>query len=159
MKQGNKLNNLTKLWNTNWKMKDILLMKNIPFYMDGIELGDPLMEGWPAMTVPTDEEYDDMMEEEKPELDEVDEEYCDNFINAKIMVDCSGKKVKVHVAKHARTDAGQPIGQGNANPFLDTHKNECIMNVLQKIDKWSIILLTSLLRTFTHRLILKESKC
>ena len=96
---------------------------DIPFYMDDIDLDNPVMDG---MTIPTDEEYGEMIEEEKPELDDVDEEYFDNYINAEIMVNHGGEQVKAHVAKHARSDDGKPIGQHNANPWLDTHEYECI---------------------------------
>jgi hypothetical protein len=96
---------------------------DILFYIDDIDLDDPVMD---RMTVATDEEYGKMIKEEKPELDDVDEEYFDNFINAEIMVNCGGEKVKAHVVQCARMDAGQPIGQQNANPWLDTCKYECI---------------------------------
>ena len=73
--------------------------------------------------IPTDEEYGDMIQ---PERIDVDLDAYDNFLNSEILIDRGGEKVRARVAKRARTDAGEPVGVRHTNPYLDTREYECV---------------------------------
>ena len=89
------------------------------FYLDD----DNDEEGETGET-PTDEEYGDMLHEDKPNID--DTEMYDRYLNAEFVVDRGGEQVRARVAKRARFDTGAPIGQQHSNPLLDTREYECI---------------------------------
>ena len=95
---------------------------NVPnvFYLDD----EAAPDGSDAFT-PTNEEYGDMLQDEKPE---VDEEAFDNYLNAELMIDRGGEKVQARVTKRARTEDGVPIGHRNTNPLLDTREYECLLD-------------------------------
>jgi hypothetical protein len=74
--------------------------------------------------VPTDEEYGEMLHEEKPNID--DTEIYDRYLNAEFIVDRGGKQVRARVAQRARFNTGVLIGQQHTNPLLDTREYKCI---------------------------------
>ena len=72
---------------------------------------------------PTDEEYGDMILEDKPD---VDEDAFDKYLGAELAIDRGGEQIHAKVAKRARADDGTPIGTRHNNPLLDTRVYECV---------------------------------
>jgi hypothetical protein len=92
------------------------------FYLDD-EDGDDLGNNWNP-NVPTDAEYDDMIQEPKPDVDDI--ETYDKYLNSEFVIDRGGEQVRARVAKRARSDSGLPIGHSHANPLFDTREYECV---------------------------------
>jgi hypothetical protein len=71
--------------------------------------------------IPKDEEYGDMLVEERPEVD--DEEAIDKYLNAELMLDMgTGNERFGRVVKRARDINGNPIGRAHSNPLLDSRE-------------------------------------
>ena len=71
---------------------------------------------------PTDEEYDDMITEERPEADDA-EELLDKYLNAELILDLgSGTERRGRVIKRSRGLDGEAIGRAHANPLFDTRE-------------------------------------
>jgi hypothetical protein len=89
------------------------------FYMDDEE-PDPEDEH----LIPTEEEYGDMIQEPKPDIDDI--EMYDKYLNSEFVVDRGGEQVRAKVVKRSRSDSGYPIGTAHSNPLLDTREYECV---------------------------------
>jgi hypothetical protein len=92
------------------------------FYLDD-EDGDDLGNDWNP-NVPTDAEYDDMIQEPKPDIEDI--ETYDKYLNSEFVIDRGGEQVRARVAKRARSDSGLPIGRSHTNPLFDTREYECV---------------------------------
>ena len=72
---------------------------------------------------PKDEEYDDMLTEERPEADE--SEAIDKYLSAELILDIgTDNERRGTVTKRARGLDGEPIGHAHANPLFDTREYE-----------------------------------
>jgi hypothetical protein len=71
--------------------------------------------------IPTDEEYGDMLVDERPEAD--DEQAIDNYLNTELMMDLgTGNERFGRVVKRARGIDGEPVGRAHSNPLFDTRE-------------------------------------
>ncbi len=78
---------------------------------------DSLAEG---LTTEDEEDLNDEPEEEaKPEQDKLTKEMYDAYIGAMLLIP-SGDKIVGRVMKQVRDGDGNPLGQRNSNPILDT---------------------------------------
>ena len=94
-------------------------------YMDDIEADDETNVGvtHPDGQTPTDEEYGDMITEERPEAD--DYAAVDRLLNADLILDVgTDNERRGRVIKRARGNDGEPIGRGHNNPMFDTRQYE-----------------------------------
>ena len=73
--------------------------------------------------VPTDEEYGKMIQEEKPDVEDLEEEY-DNYLGAQIQLDVGGEKLLGTVVKRKKGLDGKPIGTKHKNPIFDDRAYE-----------------------------------
>jgi hypothetical protein len=73
------------------------------------------------VNVPTNEEYGDMLIDERPEAD--DEEAVDKYLNAELILDVgTNNERRGRVVKRARGLDGEPLGRAHANPLFDTRE-------------------------------------
>jgi len=93
-------------------------------YLDDIEElvdGNPGVARMEEETTPTDEEYDDMITEERPEED--DQEAIDKYVNAELLLDVgTDNERRGRVVKRSRGLDGQPVGRAHANVLFDTRE-------------------------------------
>jgi hypothetical protein len=89
------------------------------FYMDDDDADDANEQ-----MIPNDEEYGDMLQDPKPDMDDI--ETYDKYLNSEFVVDRGGEQVRAKVVKRARSDSGYPIGTAHSNPMLDTREYECV---------------------------------
>ena len=74
-------------------------------------------------TTPTDAEYGDMITTDVPEVDDIDEEMVDKYLNAELIFDIgTGAERRGRVVKRAKGTTGEPIGRAHANPLFDTRE-------------------------------------
>jgi hypothetical protein len=102
--------------------ENFVLMEPGVFYMDDVDVPEPVVRG----EIPHDDEYGNMIQEPRPEVDDIDT--YDRYLNSEIVVDREGEQVRARVVKRARTEAGAPIGRAHANPLFDTREYDCIFD-------------------------------
>jgi hypothetical protein len=102
--------------------ENFVLMEPGVFYMDDVDVPEPVVHG----EIPHDDEYGNMIQEPRPEVDDIDT--YDRYLNSEIVVDREGEQVRARVVKRARTEAGAPIGRAHANPLFDTREYDCIFD-------------------------------
>ena len=93
-------------------------------YLDGID-DDDNNAGVAANQgiTPTEEEYGDMLAQERPEADE--EEAVDKYLNAELCLDLgTNNERRGRVCKRLRELDGEPIGRAHPNPLFDTREYE-----------------------------------
>ena len=74
----------------------------------------------PGLT-PTEEEYDDMLIDDRPEAD--DEEAIDKYLNTELILDVgTNNERRGRVIKRSRGQDGEPIGRAHTNPLFDTRE-------------------------------------
>jgi hypothetical protein len=93
------------------------------FYLQDVDAPD---DAYDNPNIPTDAEYGDMIQENRPDVDEV--EIYDGYVNAEIIIDRDGEPTRARVVKRARTDSGKPIGRSHRNPLFDTREYDCILD-------------------------------
>ena len=72
---------------------------------------------------PADEEYGDMIVDEVPEADDLDEEAIDKYLGAELMFDVgSGSERRGRVVKRSRGLDGTAVGRAHTNPLFDTRE-------------------------------------
>ena len=89
------------------------------FYLDDDDNDDEAIG-----EMPTDDEYGNMLHEDKPNIDDV--ETYDRYLNAEFVVNRGGEQIRARVAKRARSDTSTLMGQQHNNPLLNTREYECI---------------------------------
>ena len=74
---------------------------------------------------PSDAEYGDMLQEERPEADDIDSDAYDKFIGAEVNIDVAGEgPLRATVKRRATDYDGNFLGQAHRNPLLDTREYE-----------------------------------
>ena len=92
-----------------------------PGYLEDVEVEE---EEWRRRgLVPSDEEYGKMVQEAKPEADEMGNAY-DEYVGAQIKMDFGGEEIIGTVVKRQKGLDGKPIGRRNKNPLFDTRTYE-----------------------------------
>ena len=75
-------------------------------------------------TVPSDEDYGDMLVPETLETNEISDDVINKYLNAEWMFDVgigSERKGRM-VKKHAEGSSGEPLGRAHTNPLFDTRE-------------------------------------
>lgn len=73
--------------------------------------------------IPRDDEYGDMLVDERPDDDE--EEMINKYLGMELIMDVGTSNERgTRVVKRARTDDGKAIGAAHSNPILDTRSYE-----------------------------------
>ena len=112
--------------NVNERLSDDNFTIDLPnhvFYLqDDQNPDDPLNDN-----IPTDSEYGDMLQLEKPEADNLEFETFDQYIGAEFVVNLNGEPTTAKVTKRARDNEGKPVGKQHANSLLDSHEYECLL--------------------------------
>jgi len=93
------------------------------FYLEDEEEGDhDGHRGIQRGETPASEDYGDMIVDEAPEADNLDEEAIDMYLGAELMFDVgSGSERRGHVVERSRgLDGAAMIGRAHANPLFDT---------------------------------------
>jgi hypothetical protein len=93
------------------------------FYLQDVDAPD---DGYDDPNIPNDDEYGDMIQENRPDVDDV--EIYDGYVNAEIVIDRDGEPTRARVVKRARTENGVPIGRSHRNPLFDTREYDCIFD-------------------------------
>ena len=88
-----------------------------PGFLEDVELEEE--KRGRAGIVPTDEEYGDMLVDERPEADEYGDGY-DEYVGAQIRVEDGGEGLLGTVTKRQKGLDGKPVGKANRNPKFDT---------------------------------------
>ena len=92
------------------------------FYMED-EYGGPDGELADAGLSPTDDEYGDMMLDERPDDDELSDELMDKYVNAELIFNVgTGNERRGRVTKRAKGAYGETIGTAHTNPLFDTRE-------------------------------------
>ncbi len=87
--------------------------------LEDIELDDN--PGVQSGVTPSDEDYDDMLVEPRPEADE--EDAIDKYLTAELIMDVgTDNERRGRVVKRSRGLDGRPIGRSHANPLFDTRE-------------------------------------
>jgi hypothetical protein len=93
-----------------------------PLYLQDIDIDENpgVAYGADLTTTPTDDEYGDMMQEERPEADD---DVLDNYINMELILDQgTDAERRGRVTKRARGLDDAPIGRAHTNPLFDTRE-------------------------------------
>ena len=96
------------------------------------QIGEVNLEGYPYSADLFEEDDAPLIAEEEALMPEVDsysytpEEY-DEYINAEVLLDVGDEKLRGIVKKRTHDLNGNPIGQRNPNPFLDTRSYEVLL--------------------------------
>ena len=70
---------------------------------------------------PTEEEYDDMLVEERPDIE--DDEVIDKYLNMELTMGVgTDDERRGRVVKRSKGIGGEPIGRAHANPYFDTRE-------------------------------------
>ena len=94
------------------------------FYIDNIEGADAVAHGEGSNT-PSDAEYGDMLVDERPDKDDVDDAAYDKYIGAEVMMDVPGEGPRRATVKRRVEDLdGTKKGTYNRNPMMDTREYE-----------------------------------
>ena len=73
--------------------------------------------------IPSDQEYGDMLFDERPEDD--DEDAIDKYIGMELIMDAGTDFERgARVVKRAKDDEGRPIGRAHSNPIMDSRSYE-----------------------------------
>jgi hypothetical protein len=76
-----------------------------------------------APTTIREEDYGDMSLPETPDVDDVDDDLMDKYLNAELIFDIgTGHERKGRVVKRAQGTSGEPIGRAHANPLFNTRE-------------------------------------
>ena len=72
---------------------------------------------------PSDDEYADMLPEDRPNRDDLDDDAYDRYIGAKVLIDVLGEgSRRATVKRCVRNDYGTVVGNHHQNPLLDTRE-------------------------------------
>ena len=94
------------------------------YRLPDVPLPDDLeYDGRDERNIPNDDEYGDMLVDERPDDDE--EEMIDKYLGMELIMDVGTNNERgARVVKRARTDDGKAIGTAHSNPILDTRAYE-----------------------------------
>jgi hypothetical protein len=98
-------------------------LPNHVFYLQDDDFGPDA----PPADIPTDAEYGDMIQLDKPEADDLEFETFDQYIGAEFAINLNGKLTTAKVTKRARDNEGKPVGKQHSNPLLDSREYECLL--------------------------------
>jgi hypothetical protein len=93
------------------------------FYLDD-EYDDSGVAHGDGTNTPTDAEYGDMLTEDRPEQDDIDNDAYDKYIGAEVMMDVPGEGPKRATVKRRAENLDGPIGNYHRNPMMDTREYE-----------------------------------
>jgi hypothetical protein len=76
-----------------------------------------------APTTISEEDYGNISLPETPDVDDVDDDLMDKYLNAKLIFNVgTSHERKGCVVKRAKGISGEPIGRAHANPLFDTRE-------------------------------------
>jgi len=89
---------------------------DVDFYLEDVEIAedDP--------NAPTDDEYGDMIQEEKKDVDEFDNEAYDRYLGAELSINRGDGVIRWRVVKRACGNNGEFIGWSHNNPLMDSRE-------------------------------------
>ena len=89
---------------------------DVDFYLEDVEIAedDP--------HVPTDEEYGNMIQEDKKDVDEFDNDAYDWYLGAELSIKRGDGEIRGRVVKRARGNGGESIGRSHNNPLMDSRE-------------------------------------
>jgi hypothetical protein len=127
-------------------------------YLEDIDVDDD-NAGVTGGVTPTDEEYGDMLIDERPKDDE--EEAIDHYLNMEIIMGIGTESKRWgRVVKRSCGIDGETIGRASTNPLFDTREYNIeftdSITLSSQMEPWRSILLISLPKTRMHRLTTKE---
>ncbi len=98
--------------------------KGDDFYINDIKEADEAAHGNGSNT-PTDKEYGDMLTEDCPKQDDIDDAAYDKYIGAEVMMDVPGEGPRRATVKRRVEDLeGKKAGSYHRNPMMDTREYE-----------------------------------
>ena len=104
-------------------MRSVLInLSIISFILPDVNLPEEL-DNRDEKNIPSDEEYGDMLFDERPEDD--DEDAIDKYIGMELIMDAGTDFERgARVVKRAKDDEGRPIGTAHSNPIMDSRSYE-----------------------------------
>ena len=69
---------------------------------------------------PTDEEYGNMIQEEKKDVGEFDNDAYDRYLGAELSINGGDGEIRGRVVKQARGNDSEFIGRSHNNPLMDS---------------------------------------
>ena len=83
---------------------------DVDFYLEDVEIAED------NPNAPTNEEYGDMIQEEKKDVDEFDNDAYDGYLGAKLSINRGDGGIRGRVVKRARGNNGELIGRSQTIP-------------------------------------------
>lgn len=112
------------IWQSNTRLDDKNFVNHEAgeFYLDD-EYDDDVLAHGDGTNTPSNEEYGDMITEERPDQDDIDNDAFDKYIGAEVMLDVPGEGPKrATVKRRAETLEGTKLGNYHKNPLMDTRE-------------------------------------
>jgi hypothetical protein len=98
-------------------------LPNHVFYLQDEDIDS---DGYPT-AIPTDAEYGDMMQPDKPEAGDLEFETFDRYIGSEFVVNLNDEPTRAKVMKRGCDNKGKPGGKQHSNPLLDSREYECLL--------------------------------
>ena len=96
--------------------------------IDNIDEADKAAHGDGSNT-PSDDEYAEMLPEDRPDCDDLDVDAYDKYIGAEVLMDVKGEGSRWDTVKRrVRNDDGTVVGTNHQNPLMDTREYELEYN-------------------------------
>ena len=89
---------------------------DVDFYLEDVEIAEN------NPNAPTDEEYGDMIQEEKKDVDKFDNNAYNWYLGAKLSINRGDGEIWGRVVKRARGNDGEFIGRSHNNPLMDSRE-------------------------------------
>jgi hypothetical protein len=89
---------------------------DVDFYLEDVEIAEN------NPNAPTDEEYGDMIQEEKKDVDKFDNNAYNWYLGAKLSINRGDGEIWGRVVKRARGNDGELIGRSHNNPLMDSRE-------------------------------------
>jgi hypothetical protein len=102
-----------QLDNENFQSEEV----DVDFYLEDVEIAED------DANTPTDEEYGDMIQEEKKDhVDEFDNDVYDRYLGAELNINRGDGEIRGRVVKRARGNNGEFIGRSHNNLLIDSRE-------------------------------------
>ena len=102
-----------QLNNENFQSEEV----DVDFYLEDVEIAED------DANTPTDEEYGDMIKEEKKDhVDEFDNNVYDRYLGTELNINRGDGEIRGRVVKRARGNNGEFTGRSHNNPLMDSRE-------------------------------------
>jgi len=89
---------------------------DVDFYLEDVEIAED------NPNAPTDKEYGNMIQEEKKDVGEFDNDAYDRYLGAELSINGGDGEIRGRVVKQARGNDSEFIGRSHNNPLMDSRE-------------------------------------